>query len=151
MKTIRKSVFETNSSSCHSFSISNERKFDPKDYPRIRVFGSREYGWSGPTIDTPDELLEYALVAGTYCFPDGGVRKRLPDIEKYFKKHGVILDFDFDGEPSGYIDHQSAPIENEDSRRIGFMLDDPKVLFNFVFSASEIAIGNDNWGPYDND
>lgn len=137
-------MFETNSSSCHSFSITDKRKFDPKDYPRIRVFGRGEYGWSGPDIDTPDELLEYALVAGTYCFPEGGVRDRLPDIEEYFDTHGVILDFAFNGEPSGYIDHQSAPGENADSSRIGKLLDDPEGLFNFVFSASVISIGNDN-------
>lgn len=144
MRTIRQSVFETNSSSCHSFSITDERKFEPKDYPRIRVLGSGEYGWYGPDIDTPDELLEYALVAGTYCFPDGGVRRRLPAIEEYFKAHGLILEFDFDGDPSGYIDHQSSPWEDADSRRIGQLIDDPEGLFNFVFSASVISIGNDN-------
>lgn len=137
-------MFETNSSSCHSFSITDERKFEPKDYPRIRVLGSGEYGLYGPDIDTPDELLEYALVAGKYCFPDGGVRGRLSAIEEYFKAHGVILDFDFDGDPSGYIDHQSAPREDADSRRIGQLIDDPEGLFNFVFSASVISIDNDN-------
>lgn len=144
MKTIRQSVFETNSSSCHSFSISNERKFDPKDYPRIRVSGSGEYGWSGPDVETPDDHLDYALVAGKYCFPDGGVQERLPAIKDYFESQGVILDFDFEGEPSGYIDHQSAPSADEDSKRIGNMLDDPAELFDFVFSDSVIKILNDN-------
>lgn len=144
MRTIRQSVFETNSSSCHSFSITDERRFEPKDYPRIRVFGNGEYGWSGPNIDTPDERLEYALVAGQYCFPDGGVRERLPAIKEYFNAHGVILDFDFDGDPSGYIDHQSSPWENADSMSIGQLIDYPEGLFNFVFSASVISIGNDN-------
>ena len=144
MKTIRQSVFETNSSSCHSFSITNERKFDPKDYPRIRVFGSGEYGWYGPDVDNPDDLLDYALVAGKYCFPDGGVQERLPAIKDYFESQGVILDFDFEGEPSGYIDHQSAPAADEDSERIGNMIDDPAALFDFVFSASVIKILNDN-------
>jgi hypothetical protein len=143
MKTIRQSVFETNSSSCHSFSITTERKFDPKRYPRIRVFGSGEYGWSGPDVETPDDHLDYALVAGKYVFGDG-LRDKLPAIEDYFQEHGVIVDFDFNGEPSGYIDHQSAPSEDEDSRRIGNMLDDPEELFNFVFSGSVISMGNDN-------
>lgn len=144
MKTIRQSVFETNSSSCHSFCITNERKFDPKDYPRIRAFGSGEYGWYGPDVDNPDDLLDYALVAGKYCFPDGGVQERLPAIKDYFESQGVILDFDFEGEPRGYIDHQSGPGQDEDSRRIGNMLDNPAELFDFVFSASVISMGNDN-------
>ena len=143
MKTIRQSVFETNSSSCHSFSITNERNFDPKCYPRIRVSGSGEYGWSGPDVETPDDHLDYALVAGKYIF-DEGLRDKLPAIQEYFEEHGVIVDFDFDGEPSGYIDHQSSPREDEDSRRIGNMLDDPEELFNFVFSGSVISMGNDN-------
>ena len=143
MKTIRQSVFETNSSSCHAFSITTERKFDPKRYPRIRVFGSGEYGWSGPDVETPDDHLDYALVAGKYVFGDG-LRDKLPAIEDYFQEHSVIVDFDFNGEPSGYIDHQSAPSEDEDSRRIGNMLDDPEELFNFVFSGSVISMGNDN-------
>ena len=144
MKTIRQSVFETNSSSCHSFSITNERKFDPAKYPRIRVFGSGEYGWYGKDVDNPDDLLEYALVAGKYCFPDGGVQERLPAIKDYFESQGVILDFDFEGEPSGYIDHQSAPGQDEDSKCIGNMLDNPAELFDFVFSASVLTMGNDN-------
>lgn len=144
MKTIRQSVFETNSSSCHSFSITNERKFDPKDYPRIRVLGRGEYGWYGDDVDTPDDHLEYAIVAGNYCFPDGGVQERLPAIKDYFERQGVILDFDFEGEPSGYIDHHSAPDQDEDSKRIGNMLDNPAELFDFVFSASVISIRNDN-------
>lgn len=144
MKTIRDSVFETNSSSAHTFSITNERKFDPKDYPRIRVLGDGEYGWYGDDVDSPDDHLEYAIVAGNYCFPDGGVQERLPAIKDYFESQGVILDFDFEGEPSGYIDHQSAPGQDEDSRRIGNMLDDPAELFDFVFSASVITMGNDN-------
>lgn len=143
MKTIRQSVFETNSSSCHSFSITDERKFDPKRYPRIRVSGSGEYGWSGPDVETPDDHLDYALVAGKYVF-DEGLRDKLPAIQEYFEEHGVIVDFDFDGEPSGYIDHQSSPSEDEDSRSIGNMLDDPEELFNFVFSGSVISMGNDN-------
>jgi len=143
MKTIRQSVFETNSSSCHSFSITNERKFDPKRYPRIRVSGSGEYGWGGPDVETPDDHLDYALVAGKYIFGEG-LRDRLPAIQEYFEEHGVIVDFDFKDEPSGYIDHQSAPAADEDSRHIGNMLDDPEELFNFVFSGSVIKILNDN-------
>ena len=143
MKTIRQSVFETNSSSCHSFSITNERKFDPKRYPRIRVSGSGEYGWGGHDVETPDDHLDYALVAGKYIF-DEGLRDKLPAIQEYFEEHGVIVDFDFDREPSGYIDHQSAPAADEDSERIGNMLNDPAELFNFVFSGSVIKLLNDN-------
>ena len=143
MKTIRQSVFETNSSSCHSFSITNERKFDPKRYPRIRVSGSGEYGWYGHDVDNPDDLLDYALVAGKYCFPTE-VQSKLPAIKDYFESQGVIVDFDFEDDPSGYIDHQSAPSEDEDSKRIGNMLDNPAELFDFVFSASVISMGNDN-------
>ncbi len=142
MKTIRESVFETNSSSCHAFSITTERKFDPMRYPRIRVLGNGKYGLSGPDVETPDDHLDYALVAGKYIFHEG-LREKLPAIQEYFEEHGVIVDFDFKDEPSGYIDPESAPSVDEDSRRIGNMLDDPEELFNFVFSNSVISMDSD--------
>lgn len=94
-------------------------------------------------METPDDHLDYALVAGKYIFGEG-LRDKLPAIQEYFEEHGVIVDFDFNGEPSGYIDHLSAPGEDEDSRSIGNMIDDPAALFDFVFSDSVISMGNDN-------
>lgn len=61
MKMIRRSVFETNSSSCHTLVLLS------KDVPEIQrgykslslAFG--EYGWGYDIIDEPEEKLSYLL------------------------------------------------------------------------------------------
>lgn len=170
MKTIRHNVFETNSSSCHSFTISDTRAFNPADYPTMHCNGDGEYGWSGPTVCTPHELLNYSAVAfgALYVQEDweydekeqyhhsryvvkeyDEYRDAIENVVKYFKEHGVELVFDYPTEdgvfiPTGYIDHQSGPYEDSDCRRIANLWKDPEALFNFVFSNSEIEIDNDN-------
>lgn len=63
MKTIRHNVFETNSSSMHTVSISNELAVGDFSGTTLFVDASGEYGWSGPLVDTPQQKLDYAIVA----------------------------------------------------------------------------------------
>lgn len=145
MYTMRTSVFETNSSSCHSFSITGERKFGPADYPIIKAYGDGQYNWAGPDIDSPDQLLDYALVAASYVsLSTEEFSEKLAAACEYFGLKGVHIDVGFDGMPSGYIDHRSAPGEDSDCGKIASLLNDPERLFDFVFSASVIKIDNDN-------
>jgi len=166
MKTIRHDVFETNSSSMHSFTISDNRTTDPAKYPVLHCNGTGEYGWSGPLVDTPEALLDYSAVAMGYLYVSEDWEVEGPgkhyDIEKfneykemienvveYFAAKGVKLVFDHPTEdgifiPTGYIDHQSSPWSDNDCREIADMWHDPEKLFNFVFSDSTIEIDNDN-------
>lgn len=63
MKTIRNNVFETNSSSMHNVSISNELAVGDYSGTTLFVDASGDYGWSGPLVETPEQKLDYAIVA----------------------------------------------------------------------------------------
>ena len=63
MKTIRNSVFETNSSSMHSISLSHELAVGDFSGTHLYVSASGDYGWGPGTVDGPEEKLDYAIVA----------------------------------------------------------------------------------------
>lgn len=170
MKTIRTSVFETNSSSMHAISFAND---DPNvTVNNIYVSASGEYGWDIHDFEAPDEKLDYATVA-FMCIASSIVKSELEDdVSDYideklqnvvdcFAKHGVIVEFAEDMYKvtskrydtavyiqvaiSGYIDHQSAPNNDSDSAQIArWFAEDPEELFKFVFNSSYIHTDNDN-------
>ena len=119
MKTIRNNVFETNSSSMHSFCISNnEPSITQFNDLHIKIDASGEYGWGPGEVNTPEQKLDYAIVAvltlnvvrlddeyqdknekHVVRFAKGAkllekVRKYLSDIESTFKSHGVYIEWD---------------------------------------------------------
>ena len=183
MKTIRNSVFETNSSSMHSFSISNATpSITQFNDLHIEIDASGEYDWGPGEVSTPEEKLDYAIVAmltlnvekldgedpdenekQVVRFAKGAkllerVRKYLSDIEWTFKSHGVYITwadnlFRIDQhtrgyvqiEYYGYIDHQSNPYNDYESKQIAdWAMNDPESLFNFCFNNSYITLDNDN-------
>ena len=170
MKTIRTSVFETNSSSMHAISFAND---DPKvTVDKIYVSASGEYGWDIKDFKAPDEKLDYATVAFMHIARTAVKSELEEDVSDYideklqkvvdcFAKHGVIVEFAEDMykvnskrydtavyikvEISGYIDHQSAPYEDSDSAQTArWFAEDPEELFKFVFNSSYIHTDNDN-------
>lgn len=62
MKKSRINVFETNSSSCHSVTFSDEIIGDLKGLT-LHIAGNGEYGWGPERLYNPEEKLDYALVA----------------------------------------------------------------------------------------
>ena len=119
MKTIRNNVFETNSSSMHSFCISNnEPSITQFNDLHIKIDASGEYCWGPGEVNTPEQKLDYAIVAvltlnvvrlddedqdknekSVVRFAKGAkllekVRKYLSDIESTFKCHGVYIEWD---------------------------------------------------------
>jgi hypothetical protein len=116
MKTERKKVFETNSSSCHSITFDDSKANDMNGL-KLYVNGSGEYGWQEETLYNSDEKLDYAVVAffdqmSKYLPTDtqvGEVKEKLnklkSDLEtkigeaidkvtECFERHGVILVWD---------------------------------------------------------
>lgn len=118
MKTIRNNVFETNSSSMHSFCISNNKpSITQFNDLHMKIDASGEYGWGPGEVSTPEEKLNYAIVAMLIVcvdkldgekpdenekqvvrFAKGAkllerVRKYLSDIEWTFKSHGVYIEW----------------------------------------------------------
>lgn len=170
MKTIRTSVFETNSSSMHAISFAND---DPNiTVDKIYVSASGVYGWDIHDFKAPDEKLDYATVAFMHIASRAVkseleedviayIDEKLQNVVDCFAKHGVIVEFAKDMYKvnsmrydtafyiqvaiSGYIDHQSAPYEDSDSAQAArWFAEDPEELFKFVFNSSYIHTDNDN-------
>ena len=164
-KVIRNSVFETNSSSCHSVSV--QGKSESNYY--IIVNGDTvevkldEYGWSGYPCDDFYSKLAYALSMVLHTeYPDfnhwdedfwvdqniletlDGYKLLLKSVNEHSgfkcKKIAIIrIDSDF---PYGYIDHQSC----EGYNSLQDFLDDWNVdVDRFLFDDNVVVhIDNDN-------
>ena len=87
MKTqIRKSVFETNSSSIHSISIA---KYSSKTDNHIFLEAAPgRFGWEHELYESPFDKLSYLWTA-IYCLADSEAWKE----EKDFVKHAQILEY----------------------------------------------------------
>lgn len=119
MKTIRNSVFETNSSSMHSFNISNDTPaITQYNNLQLLICADGEYGWGPGTVGSPGEKLDYAIVAMLILCEDRTeedeadenqkqvvrfakgekLKKRVKEyydnIIDTFAKHGVLVEFD---------------------------------------------------------
>jgi hypothetical protein len=141
--SIRKSVFETNSSSSHTVAV-DERG---ADYPAVNVSGPvlsiepGEYGWGYDELRSWSERASYAY---TYAVNYGTsedldtLREVLEDFTKVpvkFSKH----DYEDEYYQTGYIDHQSV-----DEAATIFRYD-AEYIKNFIFGTSSyVIIDNDN-------
>lgn len=137
---VRQGVFETNSSSCHSFTTNNSNVLTtiiPPDGETIMITASGGYGWGRDEYDDPETKLDYLAVAYAQS-PD-----ELQDIIDVVKEHtgyNVELKFTPDdwSSVSGYIDHQS----------LGMLADvilDKELIKRFIFDPGwELIIDNDN-------
>lgn len=147
MKTIRHSVFETNSSSSHSISINNKVElYDsiaPNEDGNIVLYGG-EFGWEW-------EKYNDSLTKANYCAIDViGDEDRINMLIDVIKEHtgakNVILDFTMDWNDRfySYIDHQSCGTSNG-------AFTSKETLKNFIFNPKSILFtGNDNTTPLPN-
>ena len=142
MIQIRKSVFETNSSSSHSLVISKkDRGYDydlPVDENGILVIPFGEFGWGPDILRTPMEKLSYKLTDlmnsySTCNKPPKELYKMInqnKEIEKLVNliKHHCpkVKDVTFQlisdtYYPCGYIDHDSVGVANNiETKRLIF-------------------------------
>ena len=163
---IRKSVFETNSSSVHTLTItknSNNLKF-----PKKLIFDSGDYGWEHSCLNTPEEKASYLWEGIKSVFPNDanfGIvehNKFVNSITHILKSVGVKAVFKYNNpkyikskfgdyyyyefydkegnEDDGWVDHCDELIT--------FLYDvcfDKTKLLNYLFSTeSFIKTGNDN-------
>ena len=156
MIQIRKSVFETNSSSSHSFSIPTEDEFDSKgktlftDLLSIRKDNSSfylycdEFGWGEDVFTDAKTKLSYLV---TYLFSgEGGNIKGVCESTEYKMLLNVLYRY-CRIEPErvvpplgdlGYIDHQSRGVADD-------IFESEKKIAAFLFNPnSELVIDNDN-------
>ena len=163
---IRKSVFETNSSSVHTITITknpNNLKF-----PKKLIFDSGDYGWEHACLTTPEEKASYLWEGIKSVFPNDanfGIvehNKFINSITHILKSVGVKAVFKYNNpkyikskfgdyyyyefydkegnEDDGWVDHCDELIT--------FLYDvcfDKIKLLNYLFSTeSFIKTGNDN-------
>jgi hypothetical protein len=136
-RVIRKSVFETNSSSSHSISMSKDNMEFVMDtiYPDqngvINVLG-QEFGWQWLKFN--DAMTKLA-----YVMQDQG-SQHMDMIVEVVKEQTGALEVNFD-ENGGYIDHQSYGTAHE----VCYSKD---TLKNFIFNKNSwLFTGNDNNQP----
>lgn len=140
MRLIRHSTFETNSSSCHSISISNTvdlyETIVPNDNGQI-IFNGGEFGWGYQEYNDAKTKANYVAVSLKLYEADG-----LETFEKIIKEHTgadeIIYNFSEDGSTNwSYIDHQST--------QQLFDYSDYDSLKNFIFNPESVLfIDNDN-------
>jgi len=147
---IRKGVFETNSSSMHSISISSNDHFNFYDKPIIGRFG--EFGWGYDELVTPEEKLSYVLTAIQY-YDDGINENNITDSTYYIWLNEMIKDYTGheidlrinynDFYPLGYIDHQSVDTLDDfwSQDKETFKENMKELIFNQKY---RIIIDNDN-------
>jgi hypothetical protein len=133
MKVIRKSVFETNSSSTHSICIS---KKDVTDFPKVIHFGFGEYGWENNEVWDTASYLYTAII-------ENDMEEYFDKIKNILDKHNILYTFVSRNNSKyfnqGYIDHSY-----ELSDFINDICNNEDKLLRYLFGDSIIYTGNDN-------
>jgi len=142
MRTIRRSVFETNSSSVHTIAISASDQLTGKlgaGTDGVCEIYPGEFGWGIDTFYDAHSKASYCLTAAK----QRGNTEWLTMLETAIKEvtgaSGVLFCPQNDKYyPWGYIDHQSV---GEDAKAFESM----ELLKNFIFNpASILVVDNDN-------
>lgn len=135
--TIRKSVFETNSSSMHSFSW--ETTFDKSELfiPDKVDFYMENFGWSSP-FSKIEETEEKAC----YLYTTAVLSDKVEEFEDAIRAIAKDLGFEYSfkrGEPydDGYIDHQSY---DDAKTLLHLVLVNDINLINFLFRSDTDCI-----------
>lgn len=139
MKKIRHNVFETNSSSSHSISLSDTTTYTsitPDADGQIVLTGG-EFGWGYESYTDP------LMKANYFAVDNFNNKERLAMLERVVIEHtgasNVVYDFslDYNGKNWSYIDHQSLGTTD--------VIKTEQDLKTFIFSRnSKLIIDNDN-------
>lgn len=139
MMQIRHGVFETNSSSTHSISISKSAKMLdslPTDANGIVIVRSNEFGWEEETYNDAETKASYCL---TYC--KNYDPSKLDMLTRVIMSQTGARVIAYVGESDndwGYIDHQSSDV-------CAMAFEDEENLRMFIFNPDSVFItDNDN-------
>lgn len=157
--TRRSGVFETNSSSTHSISVSTkelnlDKLIPPKGHKKIFSSGG-EYGWEFKKYFNPKDKLDYLV---TFLFQNCRSYKDFLKVKQTDKKYQMLKDVIYEhcGFPLsiklpkrekkwdyymfGYIDHQSAGVSEKSG-----IFSSKTLLAAFLFNPNSfLETGNDN-------
>jgi hypothetical protein len=149
-KMIRTGVFETNSSSCHTITISHVdndtlyQSITPNDNGEI-VIAPQEFGWEWETYNNPESKLCYVMLYIRDWVHDQATKDAFSDIlNRVVLTHTHATKLTMGPSSSkywnGYIDHQS--VEDNDCHHL---FDSDEKLKDFIFGPqSSLNTGNDN-------
>lgn len=129
LTSIRKSIFETNSSSVHAICISKEK---PKKLPKKIIFRTGQYGWAREYHGTAGYLYTALIELDSLC----QYEEKLKEI---LDKNSIEYEF-YKDKRYAYIDHA------EDLREfLKMIFSDEDMLLRFLCSEdSYVETGNDN-------
>lgn len=129
MISIRRNVFETNSSSTHSICISKQHT----TWGDNVAFRKGEFGWENDTVyDTASYLY-------TGILEQENSEELLDKLKSILDDHEVKYSFQKAEKFYGYVDHGYELCDF-----INTLLDDEDMLCRFLFGDSVIYTGNDN-------
>lgn len=158
MKTIRKCVFETNSSSTHSICLTTTDDTLPSKFPPELNFTIGEFGWEHAILDTPYDKASYLYTSILAIYPVTKANDITAQITDMLFKHGVKALFECpEGVDSanqygcsyynigyGYVDHAGEDDHEDFIKRV---TSNEKRLLRYLFdTASYVVTGNDNDG-----
>lgn len=150
MKIVRNKIFETNSSSTHSFTLS-EDKIQYQLPIHIHPDWEGEFGWDFETWRSKEEKLAYvlrcymSLVDYKYSSNKdiymGNLYRAFKPIQNRFKKIGITFDLPtYDEWKYGYVDHGNEYVED-----LNYIYNNDENLLKFILNDnSYIEGGNDN-------
>lgn len=153
MRTIRRGVFESNSSSTHSIAISKEKI--PNVAGRHVYFGAGEYGWEKGCVGDTASYLHTAIVDSS---TPAQYEERINKIKEILDRYGVQYEFapveykKSEYNPNyEYIEFASphyrwASVDHagECADMINALLSNEDLLIRYLFGDSCIYTGNDN-------
>ena len=149
---IRQAVFETNSSSTHSLSISSGDSTDllstlPLDEEGNVVLIGGEFGWEIEDYTDADIKANYAAIYVESWAGEKSEEYR-EVLNSVIKQQTGCLSVVYDlntsweeGKDSSYIDHQSV-----EGGQLDYLFEDPELLRQFIFNpCSVLHTDNDNY------
>lgn len=167
-RIVRKGVFESNSSSCHSLQIVTgnfeEQNLIVDDFENKVIVQFGEFGWGFYKYDDPLTKLSYLLTMLIECNSDCKSLESFYELEEFEKLNSMIAcHCNCDGikidskisackwderynDHDGYIDHQSMFSSVNDFLEY-YSVSAEEFIFN---PAIELIIADDNW-DYDED
>ena len=133
-KSIRRYVFETNSSSTHSICITKSNVLNQKQ--NYIKFQTGEFGWEQDTLSNPYEKASYLYTGILY----NGQEDLIDKIKDIMDKNNIEYEFEGTSGDNGYVDHGG--------NLYSFLEDicsDENKLMRYLFSSESFIItGNDN-------
>ena len=144
-RQIRKSCFETNSSSTHAICIT-KRKADKDNFPDSVEFNHDEFGWEFEVYEDVRNKAAYLYQAiSDLCYEDNKKKSEyINQIYDTLGKYGIECSFDTNdkdenGWSVGYIDHG-----NDTKDFVNAVMNNENRLLRYLFGESKVITGNDN-------